>query len=1189
MWLMRNALKQQKSESTHPTKGVRLLSSMLEQSAECFPGGLRSVCADYTDLRSTAARAVLIDPECANCLPPHFEWFTPKLLRWKDRNVHKELPQMTPNPAVLVNVHGTQLLAGDSREDYREKIARITLDSMVQFVGLLDAQGTVLEINHVALDAVGIKLSDVEGKPFWTTFWWQVSEEINLGLRDAIRRAAQGEFVRWDTEIYGRSGGKETIIIDASLMPVKDEQGNVVFITAEGRDITEKKAQEREIARQREELAELDKLKTQFFANISHEFRTPLTLMMGPLEDALGETEGLSAANRDRLELAQRNSVRLLKLVNTLLDFSRIEAGRIHASFEPTDLSLLTAELASVFRSAIERAGMQLKIECPALPEMVYVDREMWEKVVLNLLSNAFKFTFQGEITVSLRAAGSGVELTVRDTGSGIPEDEVSRVFERFHRVQGSHGRSYEGSGIGLALVQELVRLHGGTVQVESTMGVGTAFHVFLLFGRAHLPSEQVGGGRALASTAGRTQACVEEAMRWHAPDRSPRAMDDAMASLGADSASAIAARESSPQTNSVKHSEKVLVVDDNADMCDYLHRLLASQYTVLTAANGEEGLRIARAAHPDLVLTDIMMPVMDGMALLRALRSNEGTQTIPVIFLSARAGEEAGIEGREAGADDYLVKPFSARELLARVAAHMNLARVRREAEARLRESEEGFRAIVETTPECVKVVAADGTLLHMNAAGIAMVGADSLDMVEGKNVYDFVAPEDRESFREFNRRICSGRKGSLEFDIVSLQGVRRRMETHAAPLKNRDGSIVQLAVTRDISARKASGEAARRLAAIVESSDDAIASKDLNGIVTSWNKSAERLFGYKAEEIIGQPVTLIIPVELHPDEPMILAKMRRGERIEHFETVRVTKSGERIEVSLTISPVKDEQGNVIGVAKIVRNITESKKIARALRTTEKLAAAGRLAATVAHEINNPLTAVTNLVYLAKRDAGDAKRVTAHLDLAGRELDRVAHIARQTLGFYRDTSAPIHFNVAETLDDLLLLYETRFQTRKISLAKQYDKEVEITALAGEIRQALSNLVSNALDAMPEGGTLHLRVSKSQAWTNPELPGVRITIVDTGSGIAPRHRASLFQPFFTTKADVGTGLGLWITRNIVEKHGGSIRLRTRTGPREHGTAFSIFLPLHGKPPVPGMDVVSNAPAESAIPSGVGQA
>ena len=287
-----------------------------------------------------------------------------------------------------IRVRDTQLSPGDSRELHRQKIARITLDSMVQFVGLLDAQGTVLEINHVALDAVGIKLSDVEGMAFWNTFWWQVSPEINQGLRDAIARAAAGEFVRWDTEIYGRAGGSETIVIYASLMPVKDATGKVVFIAAEGRDITEKKAYEREIARQREELARLDELKTQFFANISHEFRTPLTLMLGPVEDALAE-EGLSAPARERLQMIQRNSLRLQKLVNTLLDFSRVEAGRIQALYQPTDLAALTRDLASNFRSAFDKAGLTLSVSADTLPEAVSVDREMWEKIVLNLLSNA--------------------------------------------------------------------------------------------------------------------------------------------------------------------------------------------------------------------------------------------------------------------------------------------------------------------------------------------------------------------------------------------------------------------------------------------------------------------------------------------------------------------------------------------------------------------------------------------------------------------------------------------------------------------------------------------------------------------------------------------------------------------------------------------------------------------------------
>ena len=250
---------------------------------------------------------------------------------------------------------------------------------------------------------------------------------------------------------------------------------------------------------------------------------------------------------------------------------------------------------------------------------------------------------------------------------------------------------------------------------------------------------------------------------------------------------------------------------------------------------------------------------------------------------------------------------------------------------EEALSRSEEHFRSLVEITPECVKIVAADGTLLDMNAAGLEMVGADCADLVTGKNVYDLIAPEDRDRYREFNRTICSGQKGFLEFDIVGLKGIRRRMETHAAPFPHDDGSIAQLAVTRDVTLRKADREAHRRLAAIVESSDDAIAGKDLNGIVRSWNKSAELLFGYKAQEIIGQPITLIIPPELHGDEPYILEKIRAGERIEHFQTVRLHKNGQRIDVSLTVSPIQDEKGNIVGAAKIVRNITRQKKLEEA------------------------------------------------------------------------------------------------------------------------------------------------------------------------------------------------------------------------------------------------------------------
>ncbi len=589
--------------------------------------------------------------------------------------------ETTSNPPSSVNltdVYGGELEASD-RERYRQELARVTLDSMVQFVGLLDAKGVVLEINHVALDAVGVKLGDVEGKPFWTTFWWQVSDEVNATLRESIRRASQGEFVRWEAEIYGRAGGKETIIIDASLMPVKDAQGKVIFITAEGRDITEMKAHEREIARQREELAKLNELKTRFFANITHEFRTPLALMIGPLEDTIADSEGLSTTDRERLEMARRNSLRLLKLVNTLLDFSRIEAGRFEASYEPTDLARVTAELASVFRSAIERASMRLVIDCPPLQEMVYVDREMWEKIIFNLLSNAFKFTFEGEIEVSLRLNGSNVEMTVRDTGTGIQADEIPRLFERFRSVKGARGRSYEGSGIGLALVQELIKLHGGSVRVESTLDLGSAFIVTLPLGKDHLPVDRIGVGRTVSSTELGGEIYVQEALRW-LPEHNN--VPDVVQVMPAFPSSEAPSR----LTGEVEQPSRILLADDNADMREYVQRLLRAHYEVVAVADGESALKSARDFRPDLIVADIMMPRLDGFGLLRAVRADRNLKSIPVILLSARAGEESRVEGLDAGADDYLPKPFSARELMARVRSHLAMEKVRREAEERER-----------------------------------------------------------------------------------------------------------------------------------------------------------------------------------------------------------------------------------------------------------------------------------------------------------------------------------------------------------------------------------------------------------------------------------------------------------------------------------------------------------------------
>ena len=414
-------------------------------------------------------------------------------------------------------------------------------------------------------------------------------------------------------------------------------------------------------------LAELDRAKTAFFNNVSHEFRTPLTLMLGPLEEMLAN-EQLTGPQRVSLETAHRNALRQLRLVNTLLDFSRIEAGRIEACYEPVDLASLTTDLTSAFRSATEKAGLALVTDVQAPPEPVYVDVDMWEKIVLNLLSNAFKHTFEGSIVVRLRTVGSAIELSIADTGVGIPQEYLDVVFDRFHRVKGTRARSHEGTGIGLTLVRELVHLHGGEISVHSEPDRGTTFTVRIPLGTQHLPADRIGARRSTDSTALGATPYVHEALRWlpgdHARDGGeplPSVLTWHPAVTGA----------------------RVLVADDNLDLREYLVRLLEPYWQVTAAPDGVAALAAARASVPDLVVADVMMPGLDGFELLHELRRDPRTQDVPVVLLSARAGEEARVEGLGAGADDYIVKPFGARELIARISARLELARVRRAAAA--------------------------------------------------------------------------------------------------------------------------------------------------------------------------------------------------------------------------------------------------------------------------------------------------------------------------------------------------------------------------------------------------------------------------------------------------------------------------------------------------------------------------
>jgi PAS domain S-box-containing protein len=538
-------------------------------------------------------------------------------------------------------------------------------------------------------------------------------------------------------------------------------------------------------------LAELDRAKTAFFSNVSHEFRTPLTLMLGPLEEALDDPE-LTTRQQQLITVAHRNSLRLLKLVNTLLDFSRIEAGRMQAVYEPTDLAVLTTDLSSVFRSAIEKAGLQLLVDCPPLPEPVYVDQDMWEKIVLNLLSNAFKFTIQGYIAIRQYVQGACIELQVEDTGCGIPESELANVFKRFHRIEGTQGRTHEGTGIGLALVEELVKLHSGTVQVQSVYGQGSIFSVSIPRGKHHLPIERIGSESTLTPTSIRVDAFMEEALRWLPEGAGKLGIWGSGGALEQDFSTA-------PQPLCSSGScARILLVDDNADMREYVRKLLSSQYEVTAVADGEAALVAIHEQVPDLVLSDIMMPRLDGFGLLRKLRQDKRTCSIPIVLVSARAGEEARVEGLEAGADDYLVKPFSARELLARVKATLETARLRQEA-ARSRVEVEAAKeraSILERVTDAFYGVDREWRFTYVNQRCEEYFGKTRQQLL-GKVVWDEIPIAKNTIFEEQYRKAIR-EQTAVHFEAFSPLS-HRWLEIHAYP--STDGLSVNF---RDITERK-------------------------------------------------------------------------------------------------------------------------------------------------------------------------------------------------------------------------------------------------------------------------------------------------------------------------------------------------------------------------------------------------
>lgn len=914
-----------------------------------------------------------------------------------------------------------------------------------------------------------------------------------------------------------------------------------------GAALTAARAYEQERKRA-EALAEIDRAKTTFFSNVSHEFRTPLTLMLGPLEEALATPTPPKETLRDHLELAHRNGVRLLRLVNSLLDFSRIEAGRVRANFVPTDISAFTAEIASSFRSTIERAGIALIVEAEAIGEPVYLDRDMWEKVLLNLISNAFKFTFEGDIRVvtSLTHDGRYARVRVSDTGIGIPSHELPRLFERFHRVEGARGRTFEGSGIGLALVHELVIMHGGSITAESTVGQGTHFVVDIPLGTSHLSAGHIRTAPSAHTTSGQAHAFVEEALRW-LPDAADIVNDGAIAHL-------VNSNFAPPEATPGK-GKRILLADDNTDMRDYVHRLLQARgYDVTAVGDGEAALAAAHSSTPDLILSDVMMPGLDGFGLLRAIRTDPLFASLPVILLSARAGEEAKVDGLAAGADDYLIKPFSARELLARVASNIQMADVRREAEAALRK----HARVLETLNRACTAVAADLDLdkvvQTVTDAGVELTGAEF-----GAFFYN-VLDESGESYMLYS---LSGapREAFVGFPMP------RNTEVFA-PTFSGESIVRSDDITRDPRYGRNAPRAGMPEGHLPVRSYLAVPVRSRAGNVLGglfFGHSAAGKFDDSAEQtmsgLAAQAAIAIDNAQLFQSAQRELAQRRAAET--ELQAINATL----------------EQ-------RVASEVTNRLKAEEALRQAQKMEAVGQLTGGVAHDFNNLLTLIIGgLDTLRRIGPNDQGRFSRALDMATQGAHRAATLTARLLAFSRRQPLqpkPLDLN-AVVRDAGELLHRTLGETIEIETVlspRLWTADID----QNQLDNAILNLAVNARDAMPSGGKLTIETAntlldESYVKSDSEvIPGqyVAISITDSGIGMPKHVLERVFEPFYTTKeVGRGTGLGLSMVYGFAKQSGGHVTIYSEEG---HGTTVRLYFPRYR-----GDGNIEDLPSESSSP------
>jgi len=892
-----------------------------------------------------------------------------------------------------------------------------------------------------------------------------------------------------------------------------------------------------------EALAEIDRSKTAFFSNVSHEFRTPLTLMLGPLEELLS-AENLSGNERGHIEASHRNALRLLKLVNNLLDYSRVEAGRVRAVYRPLDLSELTEDLASSFRSIIEKAGIKLLVDCDRLNGEYFLDQQMWEKIVLNLLSNAFKYTLDGSIKVRLFERGTSVVLQVEDTGVGIPEKELPNMFQRFHRIENTAGRTHEGTGIGLSLVDELVKLHGGTISVESVEGKGSLFAIVIPSGSMHLSSDQVSAAAIDPLPLSLKGAFIKEA-----------------ASLLEDNFEFSDAAEENGMLESydreLDHSTRILIVDDNSDMRSYLKRLLEPHFLVSTASNGQEALDQISLDMPALVLSDIMMPVIDGKQMLFKLRSETATQRLPVIFLSARAGEEAKIDGIETGADDYLVKPFSAAELLTKIRAQIHMARTRNHAEQQLRSVlvQAPVAMAIYRGPDHVIELANSRMLDYWGRKELQVLGLKFATALPELEAQGFSEIMDRvyntgERFVSSESAVELLRFGNLQTIYVNLT---------IEPLFDESDAInglvaVAADVTEQVSGRKAVEDLNTRLGLAINAS--------AMGIWQSEISSGKLILSDIAREIHGIPKNVDLSYFDAIDQ-LIVPQDR--ERVSNAIDEAI-KHKARFDIDCQILPMDgsvpkwinstglielDASGNAVSVIGTILDITEIKK--DELRKNDFIGM-------VSHELKTPLTSLNGFAQLGMRQAERMGEKNISM-LFQKALAQVGKMSRMINGF---------LNVSQLESGKIVLSRSRFDLGGLILEVVEDvklaspgevfevacQEVKVDADRDKVGTVLANLLSNAVKY---GKTNTIITVNCETFNNR----VRVSVHDQGMGIKPLDLEKLFDRFYRvenaqTQHIAGFGIGLYLSAEIIERHGGRIWAESEFG---NGATFYFELPL----------------------------